>query len=256
MRQGPAREPVLRARGLALGYGDRNVLAGVNLEVHPGEFWFLIGPNGTGKTTLLRAILGMLAPRGGTLELSRDLRSRERIGFVPQKCVVNPSLPTTVREFVSLGLVGTRIRGARRVENLRWALGRVGLAALERAPHGSLSGGQQQRALVARALVRRPSLLVLDEPTEGLDLGSEDAFLATLADLRETEGVTLLFVTHKLEIAARYATHAALFHDGRVVSGRREEILRNDEIQRVFRTARELGGGAPRKPARTGESAL
>jgi ABC-type Mn2+/Zn2+ transport system ATPase subunit len=250
----PGQAVLIRTRALELGYTARKVLSDVNLEIHAGQVWFLIGPNGTGKTTLLRALLGMLAPRSGTLEIDSDLASRERIGFVPQKCVVNPSLPTTVREFVSLGLVGTPIRGARRRENLRWALERVGLGGLEHAAHGSLSGGQHQRALVARALVRRPSLLILDEPTEGLDPGSEEAFLRTLADLNREDGVTLLFVTHKLEIADRYATHVALFHDGRVVSGPRRDILRPEEIARVFGVATERivrpgagrgGSGAP-----------
>jgi len=240
---------VLRARGLALGYGAKTVLTGVDLEVGAGEFWFLIGPNGSGKTTLLRAILGMLEPRAGSLELRPDLASRERVGFVPQRCVVNPSLRTTVREFVSLGLVGTRVRGPERGRNLRWALERVGLAGREDADHGSLSGGQHQRALVARALVRRPELLVLDEPTAGLDVVTEDAFLHTLSDLNRDEGVTLLFVTHELQIAARYASHVALFCPDGLASGRRGEMLRPGSIERAFGRAPDLGTWLAPEPA-------
>ncbi len=239
MTQIPDREVVLQVRGLALGYRTRRVLAGVDLEVRAGDVWFLIGPNGSGKTTLLRALLGTLQPLAGRVERHPELARRERIGFVPQKGLLNPSLPTTVREFVSLGLVGTRVRGAARGENLRWALGRVGLGGLERADLGSLSGGQHQRSLLARALVRRPALLVLDEPTAGLDVGSEDAFLTTLSDLNRRDGVTLLFVTHDLEIAARHASHVALFHDGRVATGPRERMLRPEEIRRVFGRAPE-----------------
>ncbi len=230
----PDREVVLQARELALGYRARQVLAGVDLEVRAGDVWFFIGPNGSGKTTLLRALLGTLEPLAGRVERHPELARRERIGFVPQKGLLNSSLPTTVREFVSLGLVGTRIRGGARRENLRWALDRVGLGGLERAELGSLSGGQHQRSLLARALVRRPALLVLDEPTAGLDVGTEDAFLTTLSDLNRRDGVTLLFVTHDLEIAARHASHVALFHAGRVATGPKSQMLQPDEVRRVF----------------------
>jgi ABC-type cobalamin/Fe3+-siderophores transport system ATPase subunit len=98
----------------------------------------------------------------------------------------------------------------------------------------SVSGGQRQRALVARALVRRPRLLILDEPTNGLDLSTEDTFLRLLADLNRNEHVTLLFVTHYLAIAARYATHLAIFHSGRVEVGPRQEMLTRDALERVY----------------------
>jgi ABC-type Mn2+/Zn2+ transport system ATPase subunit len=224
-------EPILRARGLTLGYGRRTVLAGVDFAVRAGEFWFLMGPNGTGKSTLLKAILGLLPPRSGALE--RRVR-RERLGFVPQRCEPNPSLSTTVREFVSLGLVGSLAPPGERRERLAWALDGVGLGGLERADYGSLSGGQRQRALVARALVRRPDMLVLDEPTEGLDVGTEDALLRTLADLNRAESLALLFVTHRLAIASRYATHVAVFHGGTVVAGPRARVLAALDVRRIF----------------------
>lgn len=236
--------PVLRARGVTLGYGGRTVLAGVDLTVHAGEFWFLLGPNGTGKTTLLRAVLGLLEPRRGAIERAPELCGAERIGFVPQRSALNPSLPTTVREFVSLGFVGAQVARAERHERMQWALEHAGLQGLSRADFWSLSGGQRQRALVARALVRRPRLMILDEPTEGLDVRSEEAFLRTLGHLNRVEGMTLLFVTHRLSIAARYATHVALFHEARLRAGTRDEILRSAEIERVFGLALDLVGRA------------
>jgi ABC-type Mn2+/Zn2+ transport system ATPase subunit len=210
------------------------VLSAVDLEVRAGEFWFLLGRNGSGKTTLLRALLGLLAPRAGRLERRADLVGQQRIGFVPQRCEINRSLPTTAREFVSFGFVGTRLTAAQRAERFAWALERAGLAGLEQSDYGALSGGQRQRALVARALVRRPSLMLLDEPSEGLDAGTEEALLRTLADLNRSEGVTLLFVTHKLAIAARHASHVALFESGRVHAGPREQMLAPAAIERVF----------------------
>lgn len=239
------RDVVLRARGLDAGYRGKTVLTGVDLEIHAGDFWFLLGKNGSGKTTLLRALLGLRRPLAGTL-VCAALDDREHLGFVPQRCELNPSLPTTVREFVGFGLVATRVPAADRAERLRWALARAGLEGMERRSYWSLSGGQRQRALVARALVRRPSLLVLDEPTEGLDPVTEDAILGTLAQLNERSGTTVLFVSHKLVTAARYASHVALFGDGRVHGGPRDAVLVPEQIERVYGAPIGLDGAVGR----------
>jgi ABC-type Mn2+/Zn2+ transport system ATPase subunit len=235
-----APEIVIEARGLALGYGAHLVLSGVDLEVRAGEAWFLLGPNGSGKTTLLSAILGLLPPRAGSLRLHPQLAARDRIGFTPQKSALNPTLPTSVHEFVSLGAVGLRLTRSQRGERLAWALERAGLAGLAARDLHSLSGGQRQRALVARALVRRPHLMLLDEPTEGLDVASEQALLQTLEALRREEGLTLLFVTHKLRLAARFASHVALFHAGRVVAGPRAATLAREVVEQAFGVPPEL----------------
>lgn len=225
---------VLKTTGLSVGYARRTVLEGVTIECRKGERWFFIGPNGSGKTTLIRTILGILRPQTGGLWLHPDLARREGIGFVPQRCDLNPALPTTVREFVVLGLVGIRLSKKEEASRLEWALRRVGLAGMAGRDYWSLSGGQRQRTLVARALVRRPNLLILDEPTNGLDLATEDSFLRFLADLNREEHLTLLFVTHDIAIAARYATHLALFHSGSVESGPCEKVLDGTALERAY----------------------
>ena len=236
------RDVVLAAKGLELGYAGRSVLRDVALEVCAGEFWFLLGPNGSGKTTLLKAVLGMIEPRAGSLALHGEHAARERIGFAPQRRELEPTLPTTLRELVSLGSVGLSLDAAQRAERLAWALERVGMAHLANADFRALSGGQRQRALLARALIRRPRLLLLDEPTEGLDVASEDALLRTLADLHREERVTLLLVTHKLKLAARFATHVALFYDGTLRGGPRDEMISASNVERAFGVPRELLG--------------
>jgi ABC-type Mn2+/Zn2+ transport system ATPase subunit len=229
-----AGDVVIRMRGVELGYGPRPVLAGVDWNVRVGQLWFLLGPNGAGKTTLLRAILGLLAPRAGSLERDPERAGRERIGFVPQRCELNPALPTTVREFVTLGLVGIPAPRAERAARLDWALAQAGLEGLADASLWSLSGGQRQRALVARALVRRPRFLILDEPTEGLDAPTEEAFLDVVAALHREHGVTVLFVTHRLATAVRHATHVALAEGGTLVVGTRAEVLAHPRAARAF----------------------
>jgi ABC-type Mn2+/Zn2+ transport system ATPase subunit len=239
---------LVKTTGLRLGYGQRVVLAQVNVEIRAGEFWFFLGPNGEGKTTLLRAILGMIRPQAGQLWVHPELGHRERIGFVPQRCDINPTLPTTVREFVLLGLVGIHSDRHDEAMRLAWALDKVGLGGLDGQDYWALSGGQRQRALVARALVRRPSVLILDEPTNGLDLAAEDAVLRFLAALHRQDHQTVLFVTHNLAIAARYATHIALFHAGDITAGPRQDVLQRQTLERSYGVAVKISydsaGGA------------
>lgn len=205
---------LLRVEGLRLAYGARDVLHDASLEVRRGEFWFLLGGNGSGKTTFLRSLLGIVPPRAGRLWLSPALHGRAGIGFVPQHCDINPSLPTTVREFVSLGLVGLDVPRAARAPRLARALERVGLSALAARDYWSLSGGQRQRALVARGLVREPLLLILDEPMNHLDPDAEESVLADLVQLNRSDGLALLLVTHDVAMAERHATHIATFGGG------------------------------------------
>jgi zinc transport system ATP-binding protein len=228
---------LLEADGLQLGYGGRPILDGVRIRMRAGEFWFLIGPNGHGKTTFLSGLLGRLRPAGGVLSRQGDFALPDRIGFVPQQCSTNPTLPTTVREFVSLGLVGLTVKPAERASRLAWALGVVELNGMESRDFWSLSGGQRQRALVARALIRRPRILIADEPTSGLDLSVETTLYESLAELNRSEGLTVILVTHDLAVAARYGSHLALVHDGRVDAGTTADILQPGRLAQAYGVA-------------------
>jgi manganese/iron transport system ATP-binding protein len=225
---------VVRIEGARLGYRHTSVLHDVTFTVEPGQFWFFLGPNGTGKSTMVRAILGTVPLQEGTVEMNPAFSSRERIGFVPQRCDISASLPTTVREFVSLGLVGVPRLGTDEEERIAWALDKVGLAAMERRDFHTLSGGQRQRVLVARALARRPRFLIADEPTNGLDPTARDRLLGVLQSLHRHERLTVVFVTHDLDIAERFATHVALFSRGTVQAGPRDEILVDDLLGGAF----------------------
>lgn len=231
--------PVISARGLNLGYDRTPILQNINWSVAPGEVWFLIGPNGRGKSTLLKAVLGQLHTTSGELAVACG---REKIGFVPQRCDLNPALPTTVREFTSLGLVNLGVTRAEAGVRLREALALVKLDDRAEADYWSLSGGQRQRALLARALIRRPDLLILDEPTNGLDVPSEEALLACLEELRRNRTITILFVTHDLSLAARHATHVALFAAGTVRGGSRQAMLVPERLRETFGTSVAMEG--------------
>ena len=225
---------IIEAKSLSAGYSRKLVLADVNLTIRRHEFWVFLGPNGAGKSTLVHCILGMISPFGGTLDKASGLKNRERIGFVPQSCAPNPTLPTTIREFVSLGTIGLCLPKVERINRIVEALDTVELAYPLSTSYWSLSGGERQRALIARALVRKPELLVLDEPTTELDVRVKRSFLSCVKKLNQEQGLTIIFVTHDLGIAREFATHAALFCDNSILAGPSSEVLVKNELDKMF----------------------
>jgi zinc transport system ATP-binding protein len=227
-------EVILRARDLSLSYGDGSVLSGVDLTIRRGEFWGFVGPNGEGKTTLLKAILGAIRPTAGTLDLADSVRLGWKVGFVPQRCDIRKTLPLTVEDFVLLGLGARRVPRRHALASAREALTTVGLGGLSSRDYWSISGGQRQRALIARGLIGRPELLLLDEPTNGLDIAAEEALLRLVAELNRETRLTVVLVTHVIQQAFRHATHAALFHAGRVLAGASSEVLTAPRLERAY----------------------
>jgi zinc transport system ATP-binding protein len=201
--------------GVSFAYDGEPVLSSVDVRVDPGEFVALIGPNGSGKSTLLKILLGLLAPDAGTVELfglpPARMRRRDLIGYVPQRPSLAAGLPATVAEIVATGMLARRPWWRRNAdaEAVGHALEVVGLHALSGARASELSGGQQQRAFIARALVTRPQLLVLDEPIAGVDAESQARFREALVHhVREHQGSVLL-VSHELS-AVRGALHRVI----------------------------------------------
>ena len=202
--------PVLQARDVSFAYDSTPVVESVDLALAPGEFAALVGPNGSGKSTLLRLLLGLLRPGSGSVELFGSapdtLRDRARLGYVPQRSRLAPELPTTVREVVAGGRLARRSWWRRETdadrEAVNHALGAVALSELAPRPVRELSGGQQQRALIARALVADPELLVLDEPVAGVDAESQRLFRDSLVHLVQQHRAAVLLVSHELGAVA------------------------------------------------------
>ncbi len=228
------RDRLLRTRGLEVALGGRTILADVELELHTDQMWFLLGANGAGKTTFVRALLGLVPVRRGSIEWAPQLRDRSRIGFVPQHCALATTLPTTVREFVILGRTGLPADSLDERRLLTEALATVGLSGREHAAFWSLSGGQRQRAMLARALIRHPALLLLDEPTTALDPAAIESLLEILARLATGEQRTVVVVSHDLDLARRFATHVALLRGGRVHAGPAQELLAEQHLARLY----------------------
>jgi ABC-type Mn2+/Zn2+ transport system ATPase subunit len=236
---------------LTAGYGRHAVVRDVSLAIGAGERWFFLGANGSGKTTLLRTLLGLISPLAGTISYADGALDRARVGFVPQRIETSPSLPTTVGEFVRLGLVGTRSEKLRSRNRVARALTTVGLGERESRSLWTLSGGQRQRASLARALVREPEVLLLDEPTSGLDVASEDAFLHLLVALNRDRGLTLVIVTHDADVARQLATHLALFTPSGVVAGAITDATIRSALDAYTDAARHRLAVGPTSDSRT-----
>jgi zinc transport system ATP-binding protein len=218
---------VVQLRDVAFSYGGPPVLEGVNLDVEAGEFVAIAGPNGGGKTTLLRVALGLERPTRGTAllfgEPASDVHGRSRIGYLAQRARLALVAPITVRELVSAGRVPLRgVLGrpsARDRAQVDEAIERVGLAAQASRVVSSLSGGQQQRAFVAKALAAEPELLVLDEPTAGVDVDAQESLARLLGELHTDLGVTILFVSHEFGAVERLVDRLVLVRGGIVFDG-------------------------------------
>lgn len=216
-------EALVRATDVSVRRNGRQVLDAVDAAVAPGEILTLIGPNGSGKTTLVRVLLGLLRPDRG-----RAWRApRLRIGYVPQRVHVEPTLPLTVAGFLTLG--GRRDRDA-----CREGLTEVGIAHLLETPVQQISGGEFQRMLLARALLREPDLLVLDEPAQGVDVGGQRDLYRLIARLRERRGCAVVLVSHDLHLVMA-ATDRVLCLNGHICChGVPSAVSAHPEYRRLF----------------------
>jgi zinc transport system ATP-binding protein len=214
----------VRLASVSFGYGyGAPVLHDVSLEIRRGEFVAIAGPNGGGKTTLLRLILGLEQPSVGRVEL--DARRR---GYLPQRAEAGVEAPLTVRELVSAGRAPrTRLLGPLRRhdrEAVHEAIARVGLLPHADRRLSALSGGQQQRAFIAKALAAEPELLVLDEPTTGVDVESQESLGALLERLHRELDVTVLYVSHEFGAVERFVERIILVRGGIVFDGPPQDL--------------------------------
>jgi zinc transport system ATP-binding protein len=224
--------PLVEFAHVDFGYAPGQlVLQDVNLAIEPGEFVAIAGPNGGGKTTLLRLALGLERPTRGEVRLfgepARSLRDRTKLGYLAQRSQVRLHAPVTVRELVEAGRAPQRPIGRLRPEDraaIDAAIERVGLAPLARRPLQELSGGQQQRAFIAKALAAEPSLLVLDEPTTGVDVESQEALAALLERLHSELGVTILYVSHEFGAVEHFVHRIVLVRERIVFDGPPSEL--------------------------------
>ena len=224
-------QSIVELRDVTFGYGGAPILENVSLHLHRGQFAALVGPSGAGKTSVLKLVMGTLRPNRGQVTVGEGLptgQSGAQIGYVPQLETVDWNFPITVEQVVLMG----RVRGAGRLpwpsrqerRDVADMLGRLEIGALAKRHIRDLSGGQQQRVFLARALLARPDLLVLDEPTSGVDMRTAENVLHLLADLNR-QGLTILMTTHDLNTAGAHVPWVICLNRRVIAAGVPEDVF-------------------------------
>ncbi len=241
----PDREELLGLSGVTCGYGSEAVLVDVDLAIHAGEFVGIVGPSGAGKTTALRVIAGSLRPAHGSVTRRAGLR----MAYVPQVETINWNFPVTVRECVQMGRVtGRRLPWASRAERAQVAavLERLDIGELAERHIRALSGGQQQRVFIARALLGEPQLLLMDEPTSGVDVRLRHEILHLLDDLN-ARGLAIVLSTHDLNGIAAHLPRVVCLNRAVIGDGVPHDVLTADVLERTYGASMEVlvHGGMP-----------
>jgi ABC-type Mn2+/Zn2+ transport system ATPase subunit len=229
--------PLVRFRDVTLGYGRRTVLSHLSFDLHAGGYVGIVGPNGAGKTTLLRALLGTLAPLAGTVEYGRKPM---RFGYVPQAQTMDETFPLTALDVVLMGrfrdLGPVRRPGREDHDRAHDALGQVGIGDLADRLFREFSGGQRQRTLMARALASEPDVLVLDEPTNDMDVAAEHATMELVDQLHAERGLLVLMVSHLLNVVVNHVRDLAIVGAGEThfEMGRVEDIVTPEHMGQIY----------------------
>jgi zinc transport system ATP-binding protein len=241
--------PVVEVKDINVVLGKNRILEDISFSVAPGEMVGIIGPNGAGKTTLMRVLLGLLKPTSGRVKLfgqdhDKMGKKRDLVGYMPQRPVFSRNFPLSCRDVVAMGsftatAMGRPFIGAQR-EKARRCLEKVGLLSLENKPFAELSGGQQQRIFLARALIKEPLLLFLDEPNAGLDLPTQNHFFALLKELQSACGLTVLIVSHDLVMISRFAGQLVCINRTMHIHGASLDVLGSSGLERAYRCEFDL----------------
>ncbi|WP_431040852.1 metal ABC transporter ATP-binding protein [Streptomyces sp. P1-3] len=258
LRPAPALSPadgrLVSLRGAAARIGDRTLWSGVDLDIGAGEFVAVLGPNGVGKTVLVKILLGLLRPAAGEVRVlgASAGHANHRIGYLPQRRGFDVSVRVRGADIVRLGFDGdrwgtplpwpARFSARRRAVRARIAdvIELVGASAYAHRPIGACSGGEQQRLLIAQALVRRPQLLLLDEPLDGLDLPSQASAAALISRICREEGVGVVMVAHDVNPILPYLDRVVYIAEGGAAAGRPEEVITTETLSRLYGTRVEV----------------
>ncbi|MBO1197952.1 metal ABC transporter ATP-binding protein [Staphylococcus simiae] len=231
--------PVFELKNVNYHYDDKQVLENINIKINKGEFLAIVGPNGAGKSTLLKLILGLLPLQNGEIYVDginyKNKKSSIKLSYVSQKAnAFNSGFPASVKEVVLSGLTKTKKLfqkfNRQDINKVEQVLHRLNIANLMNKNIAELSGGQQQRVMIARALISEPTVLVLDEPTNGIDAKHVNEFYDTLEQLKQ-EGITIILVTHDIGVVADTATEVACLNKHLHFHGTTEDFKSLDEVE-------------------------
>jgi zinc transport system ATP-binding protein len=234
---------IIELEHISFAYTEEEVLHDINLNIHQGDFLGVIGPNGGGKTTLLKIMLGLLKPSTGSVRLFgqdlREFRDWKRIGYVPQKATnFDPNFPATVKEIVAMGRYAQRglfhFLTKRDYEIVDKALNQVEMRPYQDRIIGDLSGGQQQRVFIARALASEPEVILLDEPTVGVDKRTLEDFYALMTKLNVELSLTLVLISHDIDVVASQATEVAWINRRLIYYGPPDEFVKENRVADLY----------------------
>jgi len=242
-------EEIIRIEKVSFNYDSSPALENINLTIYRGDFLAVIGPNGSGKTTLLKIMVGLLKPASGQVVLFgqeiEKFRDWHKIGYIQQKATnFDPNFPISVEEVIASSLnsspeVRKKFRASQKQKIIQ-VLSTVGLEQLGPRPINSLSGGQQQRVLIARALVTQPEILLLDEPTTGVDLKAQEEFYDLLGSLNKQHNLTIVLVTHDFGIVNMHVTKVACLNQKLIYHGQHEEFCSSSAVQEFLKGGHHL----------------
>lgn len=224
---------IIKFNDVTIGYGKKKIIENISVSIYENDFVGIVGPNGAGKTTFLKTLLGTLKPLSGTIK-----KNSHRFGYVPQRDTVQPLLPYTVEDVVMMGrysLMGTFGKpGKNDKEAVEASLSHVGIHHLKGLNYNSLSGGQRQRTLIARALAVEPNILILDEPTNGMDTPSHYTLLDLISGLHDENKLTILLVSHLLSDVANGVKRLILMEKDFFQVGPIEEVLSEENLKKTY----------------------
>lgn len=228
-------QPIINVDNLSYYYDSFPALDHISFSVEKGDFLGIIGPNGAGKTTLFQCILGIMSNFSGKINLfgsnvKQNKKILQRIGYVPQKKSVEQTFPATVSEIVSLGVIGKDIKK----ESIESAIEFVELGSYRNKRIGELSEGQQQRVIIAKALVKQPELLILDEPTTGIDSVAQNKFYDLLTRLNKDRGITIVWSSHDMNAVEKLASKVACIDRKLFFHGESGDFFGNEERMKSY----------------------
>lgn len=236
-------QTIIELQNVSFSYGDTPVISNISLHIHRGDYLGIIGPNGSGKTTLVKIILGLLKPSAGVVRLfgnnAASFQDWSKLGYVPQKAInFDPLFPATVYEVVAMGRYGKK--GLLKWFNhhdhklIEQSLRQVEMGEFKNRRIGDLSSGQQQRVFIARALAGEPEVIFLDEPTVGVDVATQEQFYSLLKKLNQEVGLTLILISHDIDVIANEVTELACINQTLVYHGEPKKFITGNYLEKLY----------------------
>jgi len=237
------RAPIFDVKNLSFHVGDQDILSNVSLQIFNGEYIAIIGPNGGGKTTLIRMLLGLEKPTSGSIALFgkklSTFKSWSKVGYVPQRAsLVDMNFPATVLDIVNMGRTAKRALFSKMSQEdkdaVHDAMVKMDILKLKDKMVGTLSGGQRQRVMIARALASKPEILILDEPNTGVDMASQQRFYGLLSKLNKEEKMTILFITHDVGVIADDIGRLFTINQKALICNNPKEALSCEDMSKLY----------------------